>query len=342
MTDSPLRLACIGSFGHTENILQDFRDASLPHQLIAWAPAYPEEDGLVFRDSLSRHYGQIPSFSDHHSLLAQARPHWVIVSTRLDLIAPISSDALRAGAHVIAEKPLALTLDSLAALESAWRSSQRHLSAMLTMEKEPAFIAARDAFRAGRLGRLLLADARKSYKWGARPAWFADSSLYGGTLPWIGIHALDMIHFTTGLHFTGGFAFHANLAHPSHPACQDSCVASLSTDAGAFVNVSVDLARPGSAPTWGDDWCRLVGSSGILEANASQGWCRLLGPDGRMEEIPLPPRHHRFAAIVRRVQAGDLAMDQSLSSLHLTSVSLHLRDAAMCGAPFSLPASTAQ
>ena len=38
-----------------------------------------------------------------------------------------------------------------------------------------------------------LIDARKSYKLGKRPAYYHRRETYGGTIPWVGSHAIDWV-----------------------------------------------------------------------------------------------------------------------------------------------------
>ena len=50
------------------------------------------------------------------------------------------------------------------------------------------------------------------------------------------------------------------------------------------MTVSVDLLRPDGQASWGDDWVRIVGSEGSLEANSALGTIRLIRK-GRDEEL---------------------------------------------------------
>jgi predicted dehydrogenase/threonine dehydrogenase-like Zn-dependent dehydrogenase len=52
----------------------------------------------------------------------------VVIATRHDTHAALAARALRSGRHVFCEKPLALTVDELADVEDAWRSSGRQLA----------------------------------------------------------------------------------------------------------------------------------------------------------------------------------------------------------------------
>jgi predicted dehydrogenase len=136
-----------------------------------------------------------------------------------------------------------------------------------------------------------LANVRKSYKYGKRPEWFGSRDLYGGTMLWVGIHALDTIYFITGQTFTSTAALQRNAAHPERPDCEDSVAAVFRLSNGGAATVSVDLLRPDVAATHGDDWIRIVGTDGILEARANEGVVRLLRDNAEAVAIaPGPAR----------------------------------------------------
>jgi len=50
-----------------------------------------------------------------------------------------------------------------------------------------------------------------------------------------------------------------------------------------MASVSVDLLRPQAAGTHGDDWIRIVGTEGVIEARVNENSCRLL----RENETPV-------------------------------------------------------
>src|SRR5262249_17983521 len=111
--------------------------------------------------------------------------------------------AVEKGIHVISEKPLATELDYLARLEQALSQSEAQISAMLDMRLDPEVRTIRDAVSKGLIGEPILATAQKSYKFGtSRPWFYKKRETYGGTIPWIGIHAVDYIMYTTGLGIT--------------------------------------------------------------------------------------------------------------------------------------------
>ena len=87
--------------------------------------------------------------------------------------------------------------------------------AMLSNPYHGVIRGARQLATDGRFGKIVIVNARKSYKWGSRPDWFGNREWYGNTIGWIGIHALDMIQAVTGKRFTSVAAMLSNASHRS-------------------------------------------------------------------------------------------------------------------------------
>lgn len=321
-----VRCVTIGGWGHWREVLDELAEVDSV-ELVGVAPAFAGEDltGLLGHRRVNP---SVPRFEDHRAMLDATRPDVAIVSTRLDQIAPAVSDAAVAGCHLICEKPLALDRATLRQLYETVQQHDRQLLAMHTMRSLPAFLAARDAYRDGRIGEVVVANARKSYKWGSRPAWFGRRDVYGGTIPWIGVHALDMIHFVTGRHFTQVTAMHGNRTQPEFPECEDHAVLLARLAGGGHVSASIDFCRPDSAATHGDDWIRVVGSRGVVEANASAGWCRLIETGKAPIDLPLPPQDRIFRKFLDCLAQNAPSGFTTLDSFMLTDVALAARDAA--------------
>ena len=68
-----------------------------------------------------------------------------------------------------------------------------------------------------------------------------------------------------------------NRFHPEYaPGCPDCLSGLFLLEGGVQMTVSVDLLRPDGQTSWGDDWIRIVGSEGSLEANPALGTIRLI------------------------------------------------------------------
>ena len=324
---SPLRVAIIGSTGHPAIPLDAIH--RVPNiQIVGLAPGAPEDnfDHLRERYPLA---AAAPLFADHRQLLTQTRPDLVVIATRLDRVAPAAIDAAAAGCHLICEKPLAIDHAHLRELRHAVSQGRRHCIPIMDNRLHPVLQAATAAIRAGRIGRVVLANARKSYKWGTRPEWFGDRQRYGGTIPWIGIHALDFIHAVAAQPFTTVAAMQSNAAHPDRPGCEDNCTLLLELETGIHATASLDYFRPAGAGTWGDDWIRVVGTQGVIEAYLDRRSCTLLPAQGQPEELPLPQAITAFDAFLQSLVAGQpYPFDATETGFLLTHAVLCARDAA--------------
>jgi predicted dehydrogenase len=325
-----LKIAAVGAWGHLGRVLAEL-DQTPALRLRAMCKALPEEDLDKYRaaHSCAR---DARVFDDHRRLLDEVRPDVVIVSTRPDRIAPLAIEAASRGCHLICEKPLAIEHDSLRRLWDTCAAQRVQCHAILNNHVHPVVFAARRAVDHGLIGTVALCNARKSYKWADREAWFGRRDLYGGTIPWIGIHALDFIYSVTGQWFTSVAAMQSNIAHPAHAECEDNCALILSLTGGGHATASLDLLRPAAADTHGDDWIRVVGSDGVIEASLTRNRCVLTTAADAPRDLPLPERTLSFASFLAELSRGTSATGspdaETLRAFALTHAALLARDAA--------------
>jgi predicted dehydrogenase len=327
-TDKTIRLATVGAFGHWVFVLDEI--AGIPQlELVAAASALPGEPlatVLAHRATPKN----VATFDDHRAMLKAVRPDVVVLSCRLDRVPHLAMEIAEAGCDLICEKPLALDLATLDKLHRTIRATGVRLMAMLSMRADPVFQTARRLYRSGAIGNAALVNARKSYKYGHRPDWFGARATYGGTMPWVGIHALDMIRFITGQTFCSVMARQKNFAHPERPDCEDSVAAVFELANGGSATVSVDLLRPSAAATHGDDWIRVVGTRGVIEARSNDGVVQLLTESSGPQTIqPDPPRPIYRPFLLRQDSEDELMQPED--AFLLTQACLCARDAADAG-----------
>jgi predicted dehydrogenase len=260
-------------------------------------------------------------------LLKKTDADLVLVSTRPGHIARSVTQAAEAGLDIISEKPLGITLEENCAVKRAVQKNGIRLMAIFSMRSFPVFQTARRLYREGAIGRAVLIKTRKSYKYGdetARPEWFGRREEYGGTFPWVGIHALDMIQFTTGLLPEQVAALQRNQAHLSRPDCEDTCCGIFELEGGAHATVSVGYFRPMSAKTHGDDWVRIVGTEGVIEARASEESVMLLKDGETPQSVPLDEPESLFIPFIE----GRDGLTNTKDALALSRACLITRQAA--------------
>ena len=142
----------------------------------------------------------------------------------------------------------------------------------------PAFYHGAKMVREGAIGDLKMITAQKSYVYGTRPDWYGIPELYGGTIPWVGIHAMDWIADFSGKRFLDVCAQSIG----SNPEMAAVCQFTL--EDGLIAAANLDFYRPECAPTHGDDRVRCVGTKGVLEVR--DGKILLMNAKGVSELIP--------------------------------------------------------
>ena len=125
----------------------------------------------------------------------------VIVATINSTLAEISEAAIRAGKHVVVEKPAGISvreIDSLIQLEEKHRVSVR---VGFNHRYHPAFLKAREIFESGVMGELMFIRGRYGHggRIGYDKEWRADPKLAGGgELIDQGIHLIDLAGWFLG------------------------------------------------------------------------------------------------------------------------------------------------
>ncbi len=125
----------------------------------------------------------------------------VIVSTPNAFLAEISIAALKAGKHVLLEKPMGRTLEEARAIARAAREEKRLVKVGFNHRYHPAIKRARELFASGAIGAPI--NMRIRYGHGGRPGyekeWRGNAELAGGgELTDQGVHALDLVHCFAG------------------------------------------------------------------------------------------------------------------------------------------------
>ena len=157
-------------------------------------------------EATSRSWGEkyhVASFTDMESLLRDGDIDAVTICTPSGLHAQQAIQALQAGKHVVVEKPMAITRESLEAMLQAEKESSVSLFPICQLRLSPDVRRAKELISQGALGKLVMADlSMKSYrspeyyqqkKW--RGTWALDG---GGALMNQGIHGLDLLRYLCG------------------------------------------------------------------------------------------------------------------------------------------------
>ena len=230
--------------------------------------------------------------------------------------------------HIVTEKPLTTTLEDLARLREALSHSKSQLTMLLTMRHEEKYVKMRQLVQEGAIGEVCLATAQKSYQLHTRPEWFKERRRLGGTIPYIGIHALDMMRWVTGLDYTHVAAFHGRIGTPQIREAENHASLVLRMSNGASATARLDYLRPAAAPSHGDDRVRIAGSEGVVELRYPDSAVTLITAKQKPHRIKPEPTPNLFVEFVHALREGRPSRIPADDCFYITEVVLRAREAA--------------
>ncbi len=283
--------------------------------------------GLIGLDGhygeITNHLGEAPDVELVSVAGAAPRKSWnakqygdyreMLDRERLDMAAVLNANGDHAAAilacaerkiHVIAEKPLATELADLERIERAVDRSGIRLTMLVSMRFDAPYRALKRAVEAGQIGEVAQIAAQKSYKLGERAPWYFRRQSYGGTIPWVGIHMVDLMRWTSGREFTEAISLQGRVGFPQLKEMENVAATLFRLDNGGIAELRMDYLRPAAAPAWGDDRLRLAGTEGVIEYQASTGVVLMTRSAPPQVIRDLPPAGSLFLDFLQSVYLG--------------------------------------
>ena len=142
-------------------------------------------------------------YADWHDVIAREDVDIIHVLTPHYLHAPMSIEALKAGKHVLTEKPMATTLEDAKKMIEAADSAKGTLNVIFQNRYNASSVAIRNMIENGELGKFIC--ARASVCWHREAPYYTESGWRGsleteggGTLINQAIHTLDLLSYLGG------------------------------------------------------------------------------------------------------------------------------------------------
>jgi 1,5-anhydro-D-fructose reductase (1,5-anhydro-D-mannitol-forming) len=191
---SGLRWAILGTGWMCSQIAHGI-DAGSGSELVA-VVSRAEETGRAFAE---RHAPGARVFLDDRAMLGSADVDAVYVGTPNALHPEQALRAIRAGRHVLCDKPLAFTLADANAVRDAAAAASLTLSVVFQTRRHPALALVRGAIEAGEIGTPGLVEVRLSFGAESLAGWRSDPGLAGaGSFHNLGVHAVDTLECVAG------------------------------------------------------------------------------------------------------------------------------------------------
>jgi len=319
-----VRIGIIGLEGHTSEIYEVAK--ALPQVLItAIADGNKERLARTRQNSLLQ---AAKTFTDYRKMLD---------AERFDVVAVCGENATRAGIvqecakrklAIVAEKPLALNLAELAATRKSIEEARVPISMLLPMRFEPHYRRMRAVVESGQIGAVVAIGSQKSYKLGERPDWMKSRRSFGGTIPYIGIHMVDLMKWVGGREFTAAAAFQSNVGAPQAGEMENNVAIIFSLDNRGTASLRMDYLRPTTAPTHGDDRLRIAGTRGVVEYQQAQGVTLMTDSAAPIGLKDLPPQQFLFQDFLESIYSDRRHLITPEEIFRVSEIVLKTRDAA--------------
>lgn len=257
-----IRIGIAGMEGHIGEILNPIQGQP-DVELVSAADADPAR--------MAKLPPSVKRYADYRHMLETERLDVVAIGgsngERAEIILACAARKL----HVAAEKPLAIERADLERIRQAVGRNGIHLTMLLPMRFSAPYLAMKQVVESGQIGEVGQIDAQKSYKLGERPAWMLRRSSFGGSIPYIGIHMVDLMRWIGGREFVEAVSLQAHIGFPEYGQMENSTGSLFRLDNGGVAVLHMDYLRPQSAATHGDDRLRLAGTAGVVEYQEAAG-----------------------------------------------------------------------
>ena len=220
------------------------------------ARAVAAADATPQRQELARQRG-LKVYPDVDAMLADPNVGAVLVSTPTAMHADHATAALRAGKHVLVEKPMAIDLPQSRALVDEAKRHGLTLSVFHNRRWDVDYLTVREAVQAGRFGKVINVESRLG-QWSScvgpaareyRPGWRNEAAYGGGGLYDWGSHFVDQAW---------------RLLWPAKPVrvfaqlrgnvwtrdCDDFARVLIDFDSGAAAMVEINTTTAAPLPRW--------------------------------------------------------------------------------------------
>lgn len=213
---------------------------------------------------VSEENGNIPYFTSYEEMLAQIKPEAVAIAVPdAAHVEPVEA-SLKAGAHVLIEKPLATKLSDSDYLIDLAKKQNRILMVNYTHRWVPAYYNAKVELRKGKMGQVAMVYAKKNdpiyvvRNW----PWLKDSS----PAAFLSSHDIDLVRWFIGCEAVSVYARgHKGVLKKEYNIDTWDCIqASVEFENGAIAVFESCFIYPEKFPTYTDSFIQLTMEHGVI------------------------------------------------------------------------------
>lgn len=260
---------------HTKSISTKVNGA----KVVAISDPYLNDDARTW----GAEYGVEKFFTDYNDILNDPEVDAIVICSPTTTHAEISLAAIKAGKHILCEKPISQDLDEINTVREALKGTNLKYQVGFNRRFDHNFMAVKEVIKSGQIGdvhyvKITSRDPQ------APPAEYVKSS--GGMFMDMSVHDFDMAAFLTGSEVTEIYAVGANLVDPAIGEAGDIDTAIVTLKMANGTMVVIDNSR--QAVYGYDQRCEVFGSKGAVETkNDSLSTAVVSTVEGINSEKPL-------------------------------------------------------
>lgn len=272
-------------------------------QLAALADPVPRR-----AEELAADYPNCQAFTDYKQMIKKADLDAVVVCSPNHLHAPMSIEALKAGLHVLVEKPMATTRPEAKKMIEASKKARRYLMVGQNQRLMPAHVKAKQILKSGDLGKPL--SFRTAFKhpgpegWSIdrNKSWFFDKkAAFMGATGDLGVHKADLMRWLLDDEFSevGGIITTLDKRGPDKKLIplDDNAILHLKSKKGVVGSIEVSWTNYGIEDNSTIVYCQ----KGVMSLGTDPDWGVVVDyHDGRKEMH----RVGKMASNVEQVASG--------------------------------------
>lgn len=324
-----MKICIIGGSGHYRYALEGM-EMDPDMSLVGIAPGSEGESLEGLEEAVAKLDMHPKRYDDYITMLDKEKPDIAVVNPYFCDNSNVAIDVIERGIHAFVEKPLATELDDLEKLKSVYSKSNVYLAAMFGIRYTAHFKTAWEAVKQGRIGKVRLMTAQKSYRLGERSNFYKKRKTYGGTIPWVGSHAIDWLRWFSGEEFQSVYAAHSSLYNRGHGDLEVSALCLFKFSNEVMGSVNIDYLRPENAPSHDDDRIRIAGTRGVIEVCQNKVYL-INDEEMGIQELDLLPEGQIFKDFVAQIKGEGDCMVTDIDSFKVTEACLKARMSADMG-----------
>ena len=281
----------LGIAGLKHNHIYSLYNLAKENERIEVAGAW--EDNAKDIELAEKSCGIAVTYKTYEDMLADPEIDIIGIGNYYGARGKMAIEALKAGKHVIADKPLCTSLTELAEIKRLSEETGLKVGLMLDLRHHRNVLAAKKLIDEGKIGEIhnIQFGGQHPLMYGRRPAWYFEEGKHGGVINDIGIHGVDLLSYFTGCSISqiiGARTWNAYAKEePDFKDCGQFML-SLSNGAGVIADISYSVPNSigYSIPYYWE--FKIWGSLGMLAFNITLDGVKLY-VNGEKEVLDIAP-----------------------------------------------------